>query len=174
MFLSKLKKYYVLKKFKRNFKNDVKQFKRIDHIYVNKCSITIGEDCIFWRNVSFNCGEIIVGNNCCFGENTIFFANRFDQGGGIRIGNDVMIASNCSFYDSDHGTKLGIPMIKQPPSIDKIVIEDDVWIGAGAIVLKGSHIKKGAIIGAGALVKGEIPENAVAVGIPAKVIKYRE
>lgn len=54
-----------------------------------------------------------------------------------------------------------------------IVIDDDVWIGYGATVLSGVHIGQGAVIGAGAVVTGDIPPYAVAAGVPAKVIKYR-
>lgn len=54
-----------------------------------------------------------------------------------------------------------------------IVIEDDVWIGESAIIMSGVHIGRGAVIGAGAVVTKDIPPYAVAVGVPAKVIKYR-
>ena len=54
-----------------------------------------------------------------------------------------------------------------------IIIEDDVWIGESAIIMSGVHIGRGAIIGAGAVVTKNIPPYAVAVGVPATVIKYR-
>lgn len=54
-----------------------------------------------------------------------------------------------------------------------IIIEDDVWIGESAILMSGVHIGRGAIIGAGAVVTKDIPSYAVAVGVPARVIKYR-
>ena len=54
-----------------------------------------------------------------------------------------------------------------------IVIEDDVWLGFGVIVLDGVRIGKGAVIGAGAVVTKDIPEGAIAAGIPARVIKMR-
>ena len=53
------------------------------------------------------------------------------------------------------------------------LIEDDCWIGANAVILGGVHIGKGAIIGAGAVVTKDIPSMAIAVGVPAKVLKYR-
>ncbi len=53
------------------------------------------------------------------------------------------------------------------------VIGNDVWIGAGAILLRGAVIEDGAVIGAGAIVRGHIPAYAIAVGVPAKVIRYR-
>lgn len=55
-----------------------------------------------------------------------------------------------------------------------IRIGEDVWIAAGCKILKGSVINDGAIIGAGSVVKGMIPKNGIAVGVPAKVKKYRE
>ena len=55
----------------------------------------------------------------------------------------------------------------------KVVIEDNVWIGAGVVVCPGAHIGGGAVIGAGSVVAGEIPPKAVAVGVPAKVMKFR-
>ena len=54
-----------------------------------------------------------------------------------------------------------------------IVIEDDVWLGFGVIVLDGVRIGKGAVIGAGSVVTKDIPEGAIAAGIPARVIKMR-
>ena len=59
-------------------------------------------------------------------------------------------------------------------AIDKsIIINDDVWIGAHSVILPGVTIGKGAVIGAGSVVTSNIPEYAVAVGVPAKVIKLR-
>ena len=55
-----------------------------------------------------------------------------------------------------------------------IVIGDDVWIGYGAIIMSGVHVGQGAIIAAGSVVTKDIPDNAIAVGVPAKVVKYLE
>jgi acetyltransferase-like isoleucine patch superfamily enzyme len=55
----------------------------------------------------------------------------------------------------------------------KIVIEDDVWIGTDALILSGTHIGKGAVIGARAVVSGKIPAYAMVVGNPGRIIKYR-
>jgi acetyltransferase-like isoleucine patch superfamily enzyme len=54
-----------------------------------------------------------------------------------------------------------------------VVIEDDVWLGAGAIVLDGVRIGKGCIVGAGAVVTKDLPDYAIAIGVPAKVTKMR-
>lgn len=92
----------------------------------------------------------------------------------IRIGCNVQIAPNCAFYSYNHGFRPDKSVQKQPlQTKGGIVIDDDVWIGVGVIVLDGVKIGKGAIIGAGAVVTHNIPDGAMAVGIPARVVKFR-
>jgi len=87
----------------------------------------------------------------------------------------VQIAPNCAFYPYEHGFKPGEPIKSQPLNTQGgIVIGDDAWLGVGVIVLDGSRIGTGAVIGAGSVVNSEIPDEAIAVGVPARVIKYRE
>ncbi|SHI49860.1 DapH/DapD/GlmU-related protein [Pseudozobellia thermophila] len=93
--------------------------------------------------------------------------------GDITIGDNVMIGPKTIIWSRDHGIELGEPMNMQPHVEQPISIGDDVWIGAGAIILKGVSIGDGAVIGAGAVVTKDIPSNGIAVGNPAKVIKYR-
>jgi len=94
--------------------------------------------------------------------------------GNIRIGSNVQIAPNCAFYSYGHSFAAGEAIQKQP-LITKggIIISDDVWIGFGVIVLDGVKIGKGAVIGAGSVVTHDIPDEAIAVGNPARVIKMR-
>lgn len=82
-------------------------------------------------------------------------------GAAIEIGSGVQIASNCGFHTSDRATS------------GDIVIEDDVWLGHGATILGGIRIGKGAVIGSGAIVEQNIPDGAIAVGIPARAIGRR-
>lgn len=92
----------------------------------------------------------------------------------IQIGSGVQIAPNCAFYPYDHGIAPGT-MIKQQPLQTKggIVIEDDAWLGYGVIVLDGVRIGKGAVVGAGAVVTRDIPDGAIAVGVPARAVGMR-
>ncbi|WP_319405986.1 acyltransferase [uncultured Desulfosarcina sp.] len=95
--------------------------------------------------------------------------------GSIVIGRGVQIAPNCAFYPYNHGTAADIPMKEQPlTSNGDIIIEDDVWLGVGTTVLDGVRIGKGAVIGAGSVVTGDIPAMAIAAGAPARVIKMRQ
>ncbi|MCC6603880.1 MAG: acyltransferase [Anaerolineae bacterium] len=95
--------------------------------------------------------------------------------GSIKIGRRVEIAPNCLFYPYNHGTDPGQPVRSQPlESRGDIVIEDDVWLGAGVTVLDNVHIGQGAVIGAGSVVTQNIPANTVAVGAPARILKSRD
>ena len=92
----------------------------------------------------------------------------------ITIGSHVEIAPHCAFYSYDHGMMVGKPIMDQPlTSKGRIVVGEGAWIGHGVAVLQGVRIGAGAIIGAGAVVIDDIPENAIAVGVPARVVGYR-
>lgn len=121
-------------------------------------------------------GNVIAINpNVTIGKNVTIYPNVMFYGDGpITIGDNTMIAAQCYLIDCDHGTALGTPMRKQTLSISPISIGNNVWLAANVTVLKGSHIADGAVIGAKGLVKGEIPPNSIAVGVPAKVIKERK
>ena len=127
---------------------------------------------ILWGGSTFwGDGVIHLGDNVSIGQNTILYASKE---GGISIGENTQIAALCYLIDMDHGMEPGRPIITQKNSAQKIVIGRDVWIAAQATVLKGSRIEDGAVIGAKAVVKGKIPENAIAVGIPARVRRTRQ
>ena len=92
----------------------------------------------------------------------------------IKIGCGVQIAPNCAFYPYDHGVAPGQLISKQPlHTKGGIVVEDDAWLGVGVIVLDGVRIGKGAVVGAGAVVTDDVPDGAIAVGVPARVVKMR-
>lgn len=92
----------------------------------------------------------------------------------IEIGSGVQIAPNCGFYPYNHGVAPD-KLIKEQPLETKggITVEDDAWLGFGVIVLDGVRIGKGAVIGAGSVVTRDIPDGAIAVGIPARVVNTR-
>ena len=92
----------------------------------------------------------------------------------ISIGRGVEIAPYCAFYPYGHGMVEGQPIRRQPlQSKGGITIEDDAWLSVGVIVLDGVRIGKGAVVGAGAVVTKDIPENTICSGVPARVIKMR-
>ncbi len=92
----------------------------------------------------------------------------------IVIGSKVQIAPNCSFYPYDHTFNAAELIINQPlKTKGGIVVGDDVWLGTGVIVLDGVKIGRGAVIGAGSVVTHDIPDGAIAAGVPARLIKFR-
>ncbi len=119
----------------------------------------------------FGDGLIDIGDNVDIGNGTVIYASK---AGGVTIGKNTLIAAQSYIIDTDHGTQAGELIRNQENTVLPVVIGEDVWIAAGCKVLKGSQIHDGAVIGAASLVKGEIPKNAIAVGIPAIVKKFRE
>jgi virginiamycin A acetyltransferase len=94
------------------------------------------------------------------------------SGNGITVGNGVSVAANCVFAPTNHQYDDPDTFIQAQgfrPSKGGIVIEDDVWLGAGCVILDGAHIGKGAVIGAMTLVRGEVPAYAIAAGNPMTI-----
>lgn len=94
--------------------------------------------------------------------------------GDITIGEGVQVGPQVVIWGRDHRMAAGRPIRSQGHVSSPVVIGDDVWIGAHATVLKGVTIGTGAVIGAGSVVTRDIPAGAIAVGNPARVVKYRE
>jgi len=93
----------------------------------------------------------------------------------ITIGEKVMIGPHSYICDFDHDISLGTDTKIKPDGIAlPVEIQRDVWIGAGAIVLKGVTIGAGAVVGAGSVVTKDVPAKAVVVGNPARILKMRE
>ena len=94
--------------------------------------------------------------------------------GPITIGLHAEIAPACAFYPYDHGMASGLSVREQQlKTKGGIRLEDDVWLGYGVVVLDGVCIGRGAVIGAGSVVTSDIPENGIAVGNPARIIRTR-
>lgn len=107
---------------------------------------------------------LTLGNSYINSGTVIACANR------ITIGDGVAIARNVMIYDSDHHDVLdehnNVLNHSKP-----IVIEDHVWIGVGAIILKGVTIGEGAVVAAGAVVTHDVPAGCMVAGNPARIIK---
>lgn len=116
-----------------------------------------------------------------YGELNVISFNRNSK---LKIGNFCSIAQNVKFIlDADHRTNtistfpFSVKILKEvkyeATSKGDIIVEDDVWIGYGAMVLSGVKIGQGAVIAAGAIVTKDVPPYAIVGGIPARVLKYR-
>jgi len=96
-------------------------------------------------------------------------------GGGIEIGNNVMMSPNVSLHSENHNYEnLTVPMREQGVTRKKIVIGDDCWLATGCKILSGVRIGKGAIVAAGAVVTKDIPPYTIVGGIPAQIIDKRK
>jgi serine acetyltransferase len=149
-----------------------------------RISVDRGVQIITYRDASWHLGDRV-----SLGAGVIL---NVGEGASLTIGNDVrithytvigvrdsisiedraQIGEHCSIRDHDHDASApsmhAAALVCSPVSIG-----EDSWIGRGVAVLKGSRIGAGAVIGANALVRGDIPQDAIAVGIPAHVIRIR-
>lgn len=123
---------------------------------------------------------VSVGSFFVLGENAVVSAGECK---GILIGNYVGIARGAYLRSANHKiSQIGIPFVHQGHEAKtviyndreySIVVEDDVWIGANAIVLTGTKIGKGAVVGAGAVISGVFPDYSIIMGNPGRVIGSR-
>lgn len=98
-----------------------------------------------------------------------------DGFGGVTIGDGVRIAAYAVINTADHAFDDPERMIcDQGFTVAGVAIEDDVWIGTGAIIGKGVRVGRGSVIGAGAVVTKDIPPYSIAVGVPCRVIRNRK
>lgn len=118
--------------------------------------------------------EIYIPNSAKLG-NDISIGSNFTSHVNFEIGDECLLSSYVSFIGNDHdliGGKSAYFSGRLPPS--KIILEGDNFIGFGSTILGNITIGKGAIIGAKTLVNKDVPPNAIVVGVPGKIIKYRE
>ena len=112
-------------------------------------------------------GFIHVGRNSGIGQGTVIYGN-----GGLTIGDNVMIAGQCFVVASSHRfDDDSRPISQQGYRACGIVIEDNVWIGAGAKILDGVRIGNGAVIGANAVVNRDVVPGAHMGGVPARLLR---
>lgn len=133
---------------------------------------TIGQKSIIKRDtyIIVSKGQLIVGSNSAIGKRCEIAVN----GGEISIGNSVRIASNVFITNANHEfSNTDVPIMNQGVVTKNVIIEDDVWIGHGAIILPGVKIGKGAIIAAGSVVTKDVTELTIVAGSPARFIKGR-
>ena len=132
----------------------------------------IGPGTGFAPNVSIRNGERIeIGRDCHVGERSSLWAG--DSTGRIIIGNTVSLAPEVFIIASDYGFERGKPFRQQSKRERDVVIGDDVWLGVRVVVTAGVTIGDGCIVGAGAVVTKDLPPNAIAAGVPARVIGER-
>ncbi len=110
-----------------------------------------------------------IGDNCKIGDRVHIVASE-----SVVIGSDCLMASHIFISDTNHGDNFSDPTVppdERPLTTSPVSIGNQVWIGEGAAILPGATIGNGCIVGAHAVVKGQIPDYCIVAGAPAKVIK---
>jgi acetyltransferase-like isoleucine patch superfamily enzyme len=140
--------------------------------------VKIGNRSSIDRNLWLHCGGTHQDRSHGFfeiGENSFIGCNAvMGAGGGIIIGNNVLIGQCVNIHAEEHNYQDPARLIReQGISYKSVIIGDDVWIGSKATILSGVTIGDGAVIGAGSVVTKTVPPNAVVVGVPANIVKRR-
>jgi acetyltransferase-like isoleucine patch superfamily enzyme len=117
-------------------------------------------------------GDVIIGKHSYINSGCVIYS-----GNGVTIGQHVAIAANCTLAPVNHAYQRRDQLIVEQrfaPSRGGIVIEDDVWIGAGVVILDGAILRRGCVIGALSLVRGEVEAYSINVGNPLRVVGHRQ
>ena len=150
-------------------------FKSLKVGFEKGCVITIQNGTIKFGNMNYFTrfvnievygGLIEIGDNVSFNKNCNIISRKK-----IKIGNDCIFGPAVSIYDHNHGIKLNtVSFSKQKYKSKEIIIGNNVWLGAGVVVLPGSSIGSNVVVGANSVVTGVLNSDSVYVGIPAKRI----
>lgn len=149
---------------------------RLCRLHASRAEIELG-DCTRVMRGAYLCsyvsnarpGEgIRTGARCWVGVNAVLASGQ----GGLFLGNDVLIGPQAVLVTGDHDfSRLDVPATQRDYTGKPITIGDNVWIGAGAVVLGGVCVGDNAVVAAGAVVTHDVAAGAVVGGVPAKVIK---
>lgn len=134
-------------------------------------TVIFGSRCVLDRDMTVECsGSLEVGSGTIFGHHCTLAARE-----SVVIGNDCLIAEMVSIRDHDHRFDLGLdtPVRDQGFDCRPVRIGSNVWLGCKVTVVKGISIGDNAVVGANSVVTHDVPANAVAVGAPARVVRYR-
>jgi acetyltransferase-like isoleucine patch superfamily enzyme len=110
--------------------------------------------------------DVHVGERCCLWAG--------DSTGRITLGDNALLAPEVFITASNYGVDAGTPVMYQAKVERDVVIGSDVWLGARVIVLPGVTVGDGAVVGAGAVVAHDLPPGCIAVGVPARVVGWRD
>lgn len=157
-------------------------------IYLRRCTHVGAWPRVYGRPRITNLGRIEIGNRFMMFNQTVrsemvaYPNGRIEIGDGVflnygtsisahelvHIGNQCQVGSYVCMMDNDYHQ---VEDRSRPGESDPIVVGDNVWLGIRVIVLKGVHIGKNSVVGAGSVVTKDIPPNVLAAGVPARVIR---
>lgn len=146
-------------------------FKAAENVKIDEPQlVSVGDNVTLYNGTYIQpCGkEVVIGSNTHFAPYCVLY-------GPLSVGNNCAIAAHVvlacvahSHLDSE------TPIVEQPVDQRKITIEDNVWIGANAVITPGITIGTGSIIGAGAVVTKDVEPYSIMGGVPAKLIRKRK
>jgi tetrahydrodipicolinate N-acetyltransferase len=128
---------------------------RIEPGAIIRDQVEIGKNAVIMMGASINIGSVV-------GEGTMIDMN-------VVLGGRATVGKNCHI-----GAGTVLAGVVEPPSAKPVIVEDEVVVGANAVILEGVTVGKGAVVAAGAVVTSDVPENAVVAGTPARVIKQMD
>jgi acetyltransferase-like isoleucine patch superfamily enzyme len=121
-------------------------------------------------NIIAGRGILKIGDNTVINESGSIACTKY-----VEIGKNCMLAPRVYILDVDHEfDSISEPIAEQGYKSSPVIIEDDVWIGTQAVVLRGINIGRGAVIGANCVVTHDVPPYAIVGGVPGRVIKTRK
>ncbi len=168
------------------FKKLPRFFQQLRFYFYTKCWVENIYGSVYFNTI---CNNVIIGSDATIYPKTVFeftenaslvIGNSFTLSYGailavrhsIKIGNYVMIGEYSSIRDTTHTYETSaIPYCKQPDKFEEIIIGDNVWIGRGCVILPGTVIENGVIVGAHSVVKGTLKSNCIYAGAPLKLIR---
>lgn len=133
--------------------------------------IKIGKNCAIhpYSMILTYGGDICIGDNCSLNPFAIIYGH-----GGVRIGNGVRIAAHTVIIPAKHNVSTeGLAFYESGITALGIEISDNVWLGAGVVILDGVRIGNNSIVGAGSVVTKSVPDDTTVAGVPARLISRR-
>jgi len=146
----------------------------VERLFLRSQFLACGTNVRFDPRDTFAFENIEIGNDVFIGPGAKFLADRSV----IRIGNKVLFGPNVTIIGGDHnasviGEFMHDVKIKRPEDDADVTVEDDVWVGGGATILKGVRLGRGCIVAAGSIVTREVSPYSIVAGVPAKVVRPR-
>ena len=150
---------------KRGKGSTIRKRTRIDVLPFNRFELGSYSTIEDFSTINNGVGDVLIGNGTRIGIGNVLI-------GPVTVGNDVIFAQNIVASGLNHGYEdVRLPIDHQKVSTAPIVVEDECWIGANAVLTAGVRIGKHSVVAAGAVVTKDVPPYSVVVGNPARVIK---
>lgn len=135
---------------------------RLRHKIIEAAGASIASSAFFEAGIRFVPGHLEIGEHSYVNRGSLL-----DSRGGISIGNRTLIGPCVNILTATHPIMAGYPRAG-PVEFEKVIIESDVWIGAASTILPGAILRRGSVVAAGSVVRGELQPNRLYAGVPAR------